>query len=168
MSCLFGNPKISEDIRISFDVSRYPLVSRILTGDPEPRSGYVWSNFTSGITLYLQSHFNTKKLLVTHNFFPGLGILVESIRPLCPRSSVSPGLTCPHTHIQWTVSYKWLPSVNLSILASLKVSWRRRYTWWWVRTDAVCPSILWHLVTHVETPPQTPRVGSHTCSNRLS
>ena len=41
MSCLFGNPKISEDIRISFDVSRYPLVSRILTGDPEPRSGYV-------------------------------------------------------------------------------------------------------------------------------
>ena len=41
MSCLFGNPKISEDIRISFNVSRYPLVSRILTGDPEPRSGYV-------------------------------------------------------------------------------------------------------------------------------
>ena len=41
MSYLFGNLKISEDIRISSDISRYPLVSRILTGDPEPRSGYV-------------------------------------------------------------------------------------------------------------------------------
>ena len=80
MSCLFGNPKISEDIRISFDVSRYPLVSRILTGDPEPRSGYVtfWPNESDGtkfspcfyIGLSLSDTF-AKSLLSKNGYFIG-------------------------------------------------------------------------------------------------
>ena len=61
MSCLFGNPKISEDIRISSDVSRYPLVSRILTGDPEPRSGYVCPTFMCLSCLHYGISLGNKK-----------------------------------------------------------------------------------------------------------